>query len=70
MYSENDLRDAVAAGAINAEAAEALRIHVKGARTAPATDEENFRLINSFNDIFVTSTISARVCAPATIASR
>jgi hypothetical protein len=54
MYSENDLRDAVAAGAISAEAAEALRSHVQGARTAPATDEETFRLINSFNDIFVT----------------
>jgi hypothetical protein len=54
MYSENDLRDAVAAGAITAEAAEALRVHVLGTRTAPVTDEENFRLVNSFNDIFVT----------------
>lgn len=54
MYSENDLRDAVAAGAVSLEAAEALRAHVLGTRTAPVTDEENFRLVTSFNDIFVT----------------
>src|SRR6478736_2900017 len=54
MYTENDLRDAVAAGAISGEAADALRAHVAGARTMPMTDEETFRLVNSFNDIFVT----------------
>jgi hypothetical protein len=54
MYSEQDVRDAVAAGAISAEAAEGLRTYISGARVAPATDEETFRLLNSFNDIFVT----------------
>jgi hypothetical protein len=54
MYSEQDVRDAVAAGAISAEAAEGLRTYVEGARVAPATDEETFRLLNGFNDIFVT----------------
>lgn len=54
MYSEQDVRDAVAAGAISAEAAEGLRSYVDGIRVAPATDEETFRLLNSFNDIFVT----------------
>lgn len=54
MYSEQDLRDAVAAGAISDEAAHALRAHVANARQMPVTDEENFRLVNSFNDIFVT----------------
>jgi MFS family permease len=54
MYTEQDLRDAVAAGAISAEAADALRSHVAGSSAAPASDEENFRLVNSFNDIFVT----------------
>ena len=54
MYSEQDLRDAVAGGAISAEAAEALRGHVAQMRKMPVTDEENFRLVNSFNDIFVT----------------
>lgn len=54
MYTEDDLRHAVASGAISAEAANALRNSVRAGRQAPASDEENFRLINSFNDIFVT----------------
>ena len=54
MYTEDDLRQAVASGAISADAADALRESVKLTRQAPATDEEHFRLINSFNDIFVT----------------
>ena len=53
MYSEQDLRDAVAGGAITEEAALALRAHVAKARHMPITDEENFRLVSSFNDIFV-----------------
>lgn len=54
MYTEDDLRTAVATGAISADAADALRNSVRASREAPATDEEHFRLINSFNDIFVT----------------
>jgi MFS family permease len=54
MYSEADLQSAVAAGAISREAAEALRTHAAGLRTAPVADEEHFRLITGFNDIFVT----------------
>ncbi|WP_128893088.1 hypothetical protein [Erythrobacter sp. HKB08] len=54
MYTEDDLRTAVATGAITAEAADALRNSVRVSREAPAGDEEHFRLINSFNDIFVT----------------
>lgn len=54
MYTEDDLRHAVASGAISAEAADALRNCARTGRQAPASDEENFRLINSFNDIFVT----------------
>lgn len=54
MYSDSDLDSAVAAGAITAGAADALRAHVAAQRAAPAVDEENFRLVNSFNDIFVT----------------
>ena len=53
MYSEQDLRDAVAGGAISEESAEVLRHHVAQMRQMPITDEENFRLVNSFNDIFV-----------------
>lgn len=54
MYTEDDLRTAVATGAISADAADALRNSVRQSREAPAGDEEHFRLINSFNDIFVT----------------
>ena len=54
MYTEDDLRNAVASGAISAEAADALRNSVRANRQTPVSDEENFRLINSFNDIFVT----------------
>lgn len=53
MYSEGDLQDAVAAGAISAEAADALRTHVATLRASPAVDEEHFRLLTGFNDIFV-----------------
>ena len=53
MYSQNDLDEAVASGAISAEAATALRAFVDSQRASPAVDEENFRLITGFNDIFV-----------------
>jgi MFS family permease len=54
MYTEADLQSAVGAGAISHEAAEALRAHAAGLRSAPVADEEHFRLITGFNDIFVT----------------
>lgn len=53
MYSQNDLDEAVAAGAISAESAAALRNFVEVQRHAPIVDEEQFRLISGFNDIFV-----------------
>jgi hypothetical protein len=53
MYSESDLTAAVASGAISAEAAQGLRDFAVRARSAPAADEEHFRLITGFNDIFV-----------------
>ena len=53
MYSESDLEAAVAAGAISREAAQGLRDHVADQRAALPADEEHFRLITSFNDIFV-----------------
>lgn len=54
MYSESDLQSAVTAGVLPAGAADALRAHVTGMRSAPAADEEHFRLVTGFNDIFVT----------------
>ena len=53
MYSQQDLDEAVAAGAIDANAAASFRAYLDGARATPAVDEEQFRLITSFNDIFV-----------------
>ena len=54
MYSEADLQAAVSAGALSHEAAEAFRAHATGMRSTPVADEEHFRLITVFNDIFVT----------------
>ena len=53
MYSEADLESAVASGALSSAAAAALRGHVSGLRATPMVDEENFRLVTGFNDIFV-----------------
>jgi uncharacterized membrane protein YfcA len=53
MYSQNDLDEAVAAGAISVDQANALRAFVDQQRSTPAVDEEQFRLITGFNDIFV-----------------
>jgi MFS family permease len=53
MYSESDLEAAVAAGALRPEAADALRTYVSGQRATPSVDEEHFRLLTGFNDIFV-----------------
>jgi len=54
MYSESDIENAVAIGAITPEAAAALRDSVAQARATSLADEESFRLITGFNDIFVT----------------
>ena len=53
MYSERDIDNAVTAGAITPEAAAALRAHVAARHETPAVDEEHFRLLTGFNDIFV-----------------
>jgi hypothetical protein len=53
MYSQQELDDAVESGVITAEAAAALRMHIERQRTTSIPDEEQFRLITGFNDIFV-----------------
>ena len=53
MYSDSDLQQAVDAGVINPEAVAAFRAHIAASRAAPGADEEHFRLITGFNDIFV-----------------
>ena len=53
MYSQQELDDAVASGVVSAEAADALRAHIERQRSTVIPDEEQFRLITGFNDIFV-----------------
>jgi MFS family permease len=53
MYSQQELDDAVSSGVITAEAADALRAHIEKQRSTAIPDEEQFRLITGFNDIFV-----------------
>jgi len=53
MYSESDLEGAVAAGVIPQSTADAFRQHIAATRASPAVDEESFRLLTGFNDIFV-----------------
>jgi hypothetical protein len=53
MYSETDLASAVEAGVLSPAAVAAFRNHVASGRATPAVDEESFRLLTGFNDIFV-----------------
>jgi hypothetical protein len=69
MYSESDLEAAVAAGALTPEAASALRDYVARRSAAPAVDEEHFRLITGFNDIFVAIAAAILLAALAWIGS-
>ncbi len=54
MYSESDLDAAVSAGVLTPQAAVDFRAFVASSHAAPAVDEEYFRLVTGFNDIFVT----------------
>lgn len=53
MYSESDIDGAVSAGAITPDAAASFRQYVAATYATPAVDEEHFRLLTGFNDIFV-----------------
>ena len=53
MYSQHELDEAVAAGVLTPAAAEAFRAHVETQRSSFIADEEQFRLLTGFNDIFV-----------------
>lgn len=63
MYSESDIEGAVTAGAISPQAAAALRHHIAATRDAPAVDEESFRLLTGFNDIFVSIALALLLVA-------
>ena len=53
MYSQQELDDAVAAGVMTPAAADAFRAYVERQRSSVIADEEQFRLLTGFNDIFV-----------------
>lgn len=53
MYSEEDIISAVNAGILTEDAATAFRLHIAQLKRMPAVDEEHFRLVTGFNDIFV-----------------
>jgi hypothetical protein len=67
MYSQIELEEAVAAGAISADSAAALRNFVEMQRSQPAVDEEQFRFITGFNDIFVSIAAAILLVAVAWI---
>ncbi|RDE07009.1 hypothetical protein [Sphingomonas aracearum] len=67
MYSETDIDGAVAAGALSPDAAAGLRSFVATSRATPAVDEESFRLLTGFNDIFVSIAIALVLAAVAWI---
>jgi hypothetical protein len=53
MFSEEDLVSAVNAGVLSDETAAAFREHVAQIGRTSVADEERFRLVTGFNDIFV-----------------
>ena len=59
MYSDRDLDEAVSAGALTTEDVARFRAYIERRNAAPLADEESFRLVTSFNDIFVSVAIIA-----------
>jgi len=53
MYSDGDLDAAVAAGVLSGQQAAGFRAFVASRQQAGTVDEEQFRLLTGFNDIFV-----------------
>lgn len=53
MYTDQDLENAVDEGIFTATAVEAFRTHMLKRSNTHVADEENFKLLSSFNDIFV-----------------
>jgi hypothetical protein len=53
MYSEDDLEAAIAAGVVDRPSIERMRDYLARSSRTSAVDEEHFRLVTGFNDIFV-----------------
>lgn len=69
-YSDEDLDAAVATGILTAEAAAGFRALAERRRTAPIADDEQFRLLTGFNDIFVAIAIVLVLVALAWLGSQ
>ena len=53
MYTDEDLDTSVEKGIFTSEAVSLFRAHMAGEQHTQAVDEEKFKLVTSFNDIFV-----------------
>lgn len=53
MYTNEDLQSAVDAGVLSQASVDAFRAHMAQQQATTLVDEEQFRLISGFNDIFV-----------------
>ena len=53
MFTQQDLDEAVAEGALSPDAADGFRAHLAARSELTGADEEHFRLLTGFNDIFV-----------------
>ncbi|WOD06758.1 hypothetical protein [Marinomonas sp. GJ51-6] len=53
MYTDEDLNQAIEKKVFSPESVEAFRNMVSSSNGSPAVDEENFRLVGGFNDIFI-----------------
>jgi hypothetical protein len=53
MYSQSEIEDAVAAGALAPEQAASLRAFVAAQNGTPHSSEEYFRLVRGYNDVFI-----------------
>ena len=68
-YSDEDLDAAVAQGALPAEAAASFRAFVARREASAPADEEAFRLLTGFNDIFVAIALVISISALAWLTS-
>ncbi len=53
MYSDQDLNNAVKEGILSKQSVDNFRQFIQKTRNTTLVDEENFKLLTSFNDIFV-----------------
>lgn len=70
MYSDEDLSAAVSAGIMPGATAEAFRAFVAEKRAASVADEEHFRLLTGFNDIFVGIAVAITLLALGWLSAR